>query len=51
LTVRQQHNVEVRYDGIIVGAYTADLLGELLQSGRGFTLGLGTKIGFAGGII
>jgi GxxExxY protein len=28
MTVRQQHNVEVRYDGIVVGAYSADLLVE-----------------------
>ena len=28
LSVRQQHNVEVRYDDVIVGAYVADLLIE-----------------------
>jgi len=26
LTACQQHSVEVRYDGIVVGSYTADLL-------------------------
>ena|ERR1700761_5947691 len=26
LAVRQQHGVEVRHDGIVVGSYTADLL-------------------------
>jgi GxxExxY protein len=28
LTVAQQHNVSVHYDGVVVGAYTADLLVE-----------------------
>jgi GxxExxY protein len=28
LTVAQQHNVAVHYDGVVVGAYTADLLVE-----------------------
>jgi GxxExxY protein len=28
LAVEQQHNVTVHYDGVIVGAYTADLLVE-----------------------
>ena len=28
LAVRQQHGVEVRYDGIVVGSYTTDLLVE-----------------------
>jgi GxxExxY protein len=28
LTVEQQHNVAVHYDGVVVGAYTADLLVE-----------------------
>jgi GxxExxY protein len=28
LTVAQQHNVVVHYDGVVVGAYTADLLVE-----------------------
>jgi GxxExxY protein len=28
MTVRQQHNVEVRYDGMVAGAYSADLLVE-----------------------
>ncbi|MDR3530319.1 MAG: GxxExxY protein [Rhodopila sp.] len=28
LTISQQHNIAVHYDGIIVGAYTADLLIE-----------------------
>ena len=28
MTVAQQHNVSVHYDGVVVGAYTADLLVE-----------------------
>ena len=28
LTVEQQHNVVVHYDGVVVGTYTADLLVE-----------------------
>ena len=28
LTVAQQHNVAVHYDGVVVGAYSADLLVE-----------------------
>jgi GxxExxY protein len=28
LTVQQQHNVAVHYDGVVVGVYTADLLVE-----------------------
>jgi hypothetical protein len=31
LAVRQQHGMEVRYDGIVVGSYTVDLLVENLS--------------------